>query len=73
MNISNEKRPGKQDPESLESAAQTNSSLLPGEPELDFELSEKFSAWLEPRLASLVEGLDAFVTVDSLKRDLRRR
>lgn len=72
MNVSNEKRPSSHGQGGFKLVPQT-SRLLLDEPEFELDLSEKFSAWLEPKLDSLVEELSAFVTADSLKRDLRRR
>jgi len=73
MNVSNEKRPGNHGQGGLNLVPQTTGLLLLDEPELDFELCEKFSLWLAPQLDSLVEEQLEFVTADSLKRDERRR
>jgi hypothetical protein len=73
MNVSNEKRPTNHGQGGLKLVPQTTSVMLLDQPELDLDLSEKFSAWLEPKLDALVDLHSAFVTADSLKRDLRRR
>ena len=73
MNVSNEKRPSNHGQGGLKLVPQSTSQLLLDVPELDLDLSEKFSAWLEPKLDALVKEHSAFVTTDSVKRDLRRR
>lgn len=73
MSASDTKRPNHQGVKSTAIGLQAPVSSLVAEPDLDFELCEKFSEWLIPELDQLVQHHAAFITPNSSRRDKKLR